>query len=112
MLTELYSVAKGTSLQCDLTERIVVHFKNEEWRFSVIDFKVFRRKLHEVDIQKMLFNLSDDFDFVSLEHQKSKILLKLTLCDFLQLRELLDGTQFTLEMISMIHEVLGDYVVA
>jgi hypothetical protein len=71
----------------------------------------FRRKLRDIDIHKMLFDLSDDFDFVNLEHIKSQLILKLTLCDLIQLRDLLDGAKFSLELISTIHEILGNYSV-
>lgn len=110
-LTEIYTTSKGKALQCDITNTILIDFKNQSLRFSVGDFQIFRRKLKSIDIHQMLFNLSDDYDFVNLEHTKSQIIFKLTLCDIIQLRDLLDGTQFSLEMMSMVHEVLGDYSV-
>ena len=110
-LTEIYATSKGKALQCDLTNTLLIVFKSESLRFSVGDFQVFRRKLKAIDIHSMLFNLSDDYDFVNLEHHGSQIILKLTLCDIIQLRDLINGTQFSLEMMSMVHEVLGDYSV-
>jgi len=110
-LTELYTTNKGKAFQCDLTNSIVIEFKGHTLRFSVTDFMTFRRRLRAIDIHKMVFDLSDDFDFVNLEHIKSQLILKLTLCDLIQLRDLLDGAKFSLELVSTIHEILGDYSV-
>lgn len=110
-LTEIYTTTKGKAFQCDLTNSIVIEFKGHTLRFSVTDFMTFRRKLRDIDIHKMLFDLSDDFDFIDLEHIKSQLVLKLTLCDLIQFRDLLDGAKFSLELISTIHEILGNYSV-
>ena len=108
-LTELYSTSKGRAFQCDLTNSIVLHFKEFRWKFSVSDFLLFRKHIHAVDLPGLLFNLSDECDFVSLRH--ARLVVTLTLCDLIQLRELVDGTRFSLELVSLIHEVLGDYTV-
>lgn len=110
-LTELYSTNKGKSFQCDLTNSIEIHFKEYSWRFPVADFLVFRKQLNAVDVKKLLFNLSDECDFVSVHHTKLSSPVTLTLCDLIQLRDLIDGTKFSLEVVSLVHEVLGDYSV-
>lgn len=110
-LSELYSTSKGKAFQCDLTNSIVLHFKDYTWKFSVSDFLLFRKHIHAVDLRELLFNLSDECDFVSLNHARLSASVTLTLCDLIQLRELVDGTRFSLELVSLIHEVLGDYTV-
>lgn len=109
--SELYSTSKGRALQCDLTSSIILHFKDFTWKFSVSDFLLFRKHIHAVDVKELLFNLSDECDFVSLRHARLASAVTLTLCDLIQLRELVDGTKFSLELVSLIHEVLGDYTV-
>ncbi|MFS0491753.1 hypothetical protein [Leadbetterella byssophila] len=109
--SELYSTSKGRSLQCDLSNSIYIEFREYTWKFSITDFLVFRKNLHSVNVKELLFNLSDECDFVSLQHAKLSSSVTLTLCDLIQLRELVDGTKFSLELVSMIHEVLGDYEV-
>lgn len=111
LITELYSTSKGQALQCDLTNSIVVNFKDHTWKFTVSDFLIFRKNIHAVDLRELLFNLSDECDFVSLHHARLASTVTLTLCDLIQLRELVDGTRFSLEVVSLIHEVLGDYSV-
>ncbi len=110
-LTELYSTSRGKAFQCDLTNSIVLNFKEFTWKFSVSDFLLFRKHIHAVDLRELLFNLSDECDFVSLHHARLSSAVTLTLCDLIQLRELVDGTRFSLELVSLIHEVLGDYTV-
>lgn len=110
-LTELYSTSRGKAFQCDQTNSIVLNFKEFTWKFSVSDFLLFRKHIHAVDVRELLFNLSDECDFVSLKHARLASAVTLTLCDLIQLRELVDGTRFSLEVVSLIHEVLGDYSV-
>lgn len=88
-----------------------MHFKEYTWRFTLSDFLIFRKNIHAVDLRELLFNLSDECDFVSLHHARLASAVTLTLCDLIQLRELVDGTRFSLELVSLIHEVLGDYSV-
>ncbi|MCU0325091.1 MAG: hypothetical protein MUF45_07530 [Spirosomaceae bacterium] len=109
---ELYTTPKGSVHQCDLTDKIYLTFKDSVLAFKIQDFLMFRRKVHAVDIHEMIFNLSDKYDFEVIESQQYQFSLKLTLCDIIQLRELLDGARFTIEMYSMLHEVLGDFEIA
>jgi hypothetical protein len=110
-VTELYTTSKGASYQCDIRNSIEINFKEYVWNFSISDFLLFRKTINAVDLKKFIFNLSDECDFVSLHHVKLSSVITLTLCDLIQLRDLVDGTKFSLELVSMIHEVLGDYAV-
>lgn len=110
-LSELYRTKKGTTHQCDLTNTIIVKFKDVEWSFPIRDFLLFRNQVNAIDINSLLFNLSDECDSVYLPHIKNNLAVTLTLCDLIQLRDLLDGTKFSLELVAMVHEVLGDYAV-
>lgn len=106
---ELYETPKGKSWQCDLTDKIYVNFKETVFVFKAQDFLSFRRKVQAVNIHEMIFNLSDKYDFEIIDLPQNQLLLKLTLCDIIQLRELLDGTRFAIEMYSMLHEALGEF---
>eukprot|EP00388_Colpodella_angusta_P047045 GDKK01071518.1.p2 GENE.GDKK01071518.1~~GDKK01071518.1.p2 ORF type:complete len:119 (+),score=13.64 GDKK01071518.1:21-377(+) len=108
---ELFTTQKGSVLQCDLSDKIYLNFKELTFAFKIQDFLVFRRKVQAVNIHEMIFNISDQYDFEILEFPQNQLSLKLTLCDIVQLRELLDGARFALEMYSMLHEVLGDFEV-
>ena len=106
-LTELYKTSKGATFQCDVTDRICLQFGDISASFKVRDFFTFCRSVKTVNIHEMIFNLSDDYDFEWIESPKNGISQKLTLCEIIQLRELLDGTKFALELNSVLHEALG-----
>ncbi|MFC0185949.1 hypothetical protein SAMN04515674_113109 [Pseudarcicella hirudinis] len=107
-LSELYQNSKGTTWQCDLTHRIFLKFGETLTAFKVQDFFAFRRKVNRVNIHEMIFNLSDDYDYELVEDPRHNFSHKLTLCEIVQLRDLLDGTKFSIDMNSMLHEVLGE----
>lgn len=109
-MTELYKTTKGATFQCDVTDRICLQFGDISASFKVRDFFIFRRTVKTVNIHEMIFNLSDDYDFEWIESPKGGIAQKLTLCEIIQLRELLDGTKFSLELNSVLHETLGTLV--
>ena len=111
-MSELFRVANGVSLQCDLTNRIYVQFHNTTAAFRIQDFFSFHRKVQSVNIHEMIYNLSDEFDFELIEAPQNGVSMELTLCQIIQLRELLEGTRFVLSLNSMLHEVLGECVLA
>ena len=105
---ELYRVPKGYSWQCDLTNRVYVHFQETVAAFRLRDFFIFSRKVNAVNIHEMIYNLSDQYDFEIIEAPQQGVFMQLNLCDLIQLRELLDGTKFALKLNSMLHEALGE----
>ena len=105
---ELYRTARGMSWQCDLTNRIHLQFGSAEVAFRMRDFSAFQRKVQAVDIHERLYDLSDDCDFEVIEAPQHGLSLQLTLCELIQLRELLDGTKFALKLNSLLHETLGE----
>lgn len=105
---ELYQTAKGQSWQCDLTNRIHLQFGETEVAFKMRDFSAFQRKIQAVDIHERIYDLSDDGDFELIEAPQQGLSLQLTLCDLIQLRELLNGTKFALKLNTLLHEALGE----
>lgn len=106
---ELYTTEKGSVWQCDLTNKIYLNFKGGVFAFKIQEFLLFRRKVQAVNIHEMIFNISDKYDFEIIDFPQNQLSLKLTLCDIIQIRELLDGARFAIEMYSMLHEVLGAF---
>ncbi len=105
---ELYRTANGCSWQCDLTNRVFIQFQDKATAFRVPDFFTFCKKVGSVNIREMIFNLSDDYDSEFIEAPRNGFSLQLTLCEVIQLRDLLEGTKFALKLNSMLHEVLGE----
>jgi len=103
---ELFSTAKGYSVQCDLTSRIILHFGDIKAPFKILDFLNFRRFINSIDIRSKIFDLSDESDYEFVEVPRLNMGHKMTLCEVIQLRELVNGTHFAIELNSMLHEVL------
>ncbi|WP_229236044.1 hypothetical protein [Dyadobacter tibetensis] len=105
-LNELFSVPFGTCHQCDKTSRILLQYKDIEASFRINDFLSFRKLINRIDLRHKLFDLTDEGDYASVEVPKLNLYQKLGLCEFIQLRELVNGTHFAIELNSMLHEVL------
>lgn len=103
---ELFSTPKGFSYQCDNSSRIILSFADMKASFRIQDFLNFRRFINKIDIQSRLFDLSDESDYEFVEAPQVNIYKKLTLCELIQLRDLVNGTHFAIELNSMLHEVL------
>ncbi len=106
-ITELYRNDKGVSYQSDLTNRIIIQFMDIDVQFRIHDFAAFRRKVNNVDIKAMLFDLSEAGDCKVLESPSNQLSHRLTLCEIIQLRDLLNGTKFSLDLRSTLQAVLG-----
>ena len=104
---ELFQTTKGISFQCDATSRIILKFDNFELRLRIQQFQCLRRSLNGINIQNKLFDLSDESDYLLVEAPMVNFQERLTLCEIIQLRELVNGTYFALELNSMLHKLLG-----
>jgi len=107
----LFENKKGYSYQCELTNTIVVNFDGIITSYKIRDFLIFQRMVNSVNVLDMLYNLSDEGDFKLIEATKRNFSKELTICEIVQLRDLLNGTKFTLVLNSMVLEVLSDAVV-
>lgn len=102
----LFETEKGYSYQCDVTNSIVINFSDTISTYSVQDFLIFQRKVKSVAILDMLYDLSDQSDAQLIETTKRNFSRNLTICEIVQLRELLNGTKFTLSLHSLLCDVL------
>lgn len=103
---ELFSTSKGHSFQCDRSSKIVLHFEEIQATFRIQDFLSFRRVINNIDIRSKIFDLSDESDYEFIEAPQLNIYQKLTLCQLIQLRELVNGTHFAIELNSLLHTLL------
>lgn len=103
---ELFSTSKGFSFQCDKSSRIVINFGEMVASFRIQDFLNFRRVVNNIDIKSKIFDLSDESDFEFVEAPQLNINQKLTLCELIQLRDLVNGTHFAIELNSLLHSIL------
>ena len=103
----LFETEKGYSYQCDTTNSIVIDFGNTVSTYKLQDFLIFQRKVNSVNILDMLYDLSDKSDSQLIETTKKNFSRKLNICEIVQLRELLNGTKFSLSL----HSILCDALV-
>lgn len=103
----LFETEKGYSYQCDLTNSIIINFTDTVSSYKIHDFLIFQRKVNSVDILDMLYDLSDHADVQLIETTKRNFSRNLSICEIVQLRELLNGTKFTLNLHSMLCNVLN-----
>lgn len=103
---ELFQTSKGISFQCDKTNRIILRFDTFELSLRIQQFQYLRRSLNQIDIKVRLFDLSDESDHLLVEAPMVNFQKRLTLCEIIQLRELVNGTYFALELNSVLHELL------
>ncbi|AOZ99304.1 MULTISPECIES: hypothetical protein [Flavobacterium] len=102
----LFETEKGYSYQCDVTNSVIINFADTVSTYKIQDFLIFQRKVNSVDILNMLYDLSDQSDAQLIETTKRNFSRKLTICEIVQLRELLNGTKFTLSLHSMLCDIL------
>ncbi|MFA9189368.1 hypothetical protein AAGV33_13500 [Flavobacterium sp. FBOR7N2.3] len=102
----LFETEKGYSYQCDVTNSIIINFADTISTYKIQDFLIFQRKVNSVDILNMLYDLSDQSDAQLIETTKRNFSRNLNICEIVQLRELLNGTKFTLSLHSMLCDVL------
>ena len=107
----LFETKHGFSYQCDVTNSIIINFGGTIATYKVRDFLIFQRKVNSVAILDMLYDLSDKCDTKLIEATKRNFSRNLTICEIVQLRELLNGTKFSLTLYSMLNEVLNEVLV-
>ncbi|HSD06079.1 hypothetical protein [Flavobacterium sp.] len=103
----LFETEKGYSYQCDVTNRIIIDFLGTTSSYKIQDFLIFQRKVNSVNIFDMLYDLSDQSDAQLIEATKRNFSRMLNICEIVQLRELLNGTKFTLNLHSLLCDVLA-----
>lgn len=103
---ELYKNSKGEVYQCDRSNRIILIFQNLSVQFRIQDFVKFRRDINKVDIKGKLMDISDECDYELISTPQYNISEKLTLCELIQLRDLVNGAQFALDLNSLLHQIL------
>lgn len=106
--SELFRTSKGFAYQCDVTNRIIIKFDDYELSLRIQQFQCLRRSLNNINIKDKLFDLSDESDYLTVEAPSRSF--QLTLCETIQLRELVNGTYFALQLNSMLHQLLESNV--
>jgi len=107
---ELYRNSHGCVYQCDLTNKIYIEFGESLTAFRINNFLNFKQLVDKIDIHTMIFNLSDEYDYEVVQAPHSNTKYVLTLCEIINLRELLIGAKFAMYVNRTINELFEVYV--
>ncbi len=103
---EVYKTNHGAVYQCSRQNCYWLDFAGSTTAFKVGDFFNFKRKVDEVDISAMIIDSSRTADFTIIMPFRTPRCFVLDVNDVLNLRELLKGAKFMIELNSVINECL------
>lgn len=101
---EVFRTERGAVYQCDANRCLILEFWDTHTVLSARDFSAFRRMVQTVDLRQMALSTDSAHDVEILTPPRSERCYVLTLCEVVHLRELLNGTQWMLELNSMLRE--------
>lgn len=103
---EVFKTSNGAVYQCSRKNCYWLEFQGNTTAFKVSDFFAFKRRIDQVDIESMLCNSSRTFDFEIIMPFRTERCFILTVEDVLDLREILSGSKFMLELNGQIKSIL------
>jgi hypothetical protein len=109
-LKEIFKTDKGGVYQCNQTNRLLIDFAGSTTAFKISCFLDLKKKLEQVDLNAMAFNLSEEFDYAIVSPCPCERCYVLSMSEVIAFRELLAGAKVMLELNSILYERL--YAVA
>lgn len=103
---EIFQTAHGAVYQCSRKNCYWLDFQGVTTAFQVRDFLFFKKRIDQIDVERMLNDSSRTFDFEILMPFRTDRIFILTVADVLQLRELLKGAKFMIELNSEVRRCL------
>lgn len=103
---EIYKTEYGAVYQCSRKNCYWLDFQGKTTAFNVRDFLFFKKRLDQIDVEKMLHNSSRTFDFEIIMPFRTERIFILTVSEILQLRAILNGAKFMIELNSEIRRCL------
>lgn len=105
-LEEVYQTQHGTVYQCSNKNCYWLDFAGDTTPFKVADFLQFKKEVDSIDIAELIIDSSRNADYTLLMPFRSDRCFALTLNDVLNLRELLKGARFMIELNSIVQSCL------
>jgi len=103
---ELYRTDHGAVYQCSRQNCYWLEFAGDTTAFKVGDFLSFKKKIDAIDVSAMIINPSRTADFTIVMPFRTPRCFVLYINDVLNLRELLNGAKFMIELNSVVNECL------
>ena len=101
-VNEVFISEHGAVYQCSKKNCYWLEFKGERSSFKVTDFLRFKEEVDGIDIDSLLTNPSRSADFTILMPYRCNRCFLLTALDILNLRDLLAGARFMIELNSLL----------
>jgi len=109
-LVEIFKTQQGAVHQCNLKNVFRLEFGGNHSYFKISDFLDFIKQVNNIDIDEMAKNTSRTADVAILMPHYTERCFVLTITDIVNLREILNGAKFMLQLNSMIRECLYSLV--
>lgn len=105
-LEEIFRTDHGAVLQCSNKNCYWLDFAGDCTSFKVADFIQFRRQVEEINIDEMMSDPSPRADYTILMPFRSQRCFVLSARDVLNLKELMQGAKFMMELPGVIKDCL------
>lgn len=106
-LEQLYKTDFGSVYQCSSTNCYLLEFGGEWHPLKVSDFLFLKKEVDSIDVVSMINNPCRTADVIILRSYRAKRCFVLTALEILQLRELLSGARFMIDLNSLLNECLN-----
>lgn len=105
-LIDVFKTQHGAVYQCNLKNAFCLEFGNSRSFFKIGDFLNFIKRVNAIDVAAMFENTSRQADVAIVMAPYTERCFVLTITDVLNLREILNGAKFTLQLNSMLLECM------
>lgn len=103
---EVFKTDKGAVYQCSRKNCYWLEFQDSTTSFKVSDFFLFKKHIDKIDIEQMICDSSRSSDFELVMPFRTDRCFILNVEDILNLREILAGAKFMLELNGQIKTIL------
>ncbi len=112
-LEDVFESEYGAVRQCNNKNCYWLYFNGTQTKFTVRDLFLFKNRVDQINIEKMLTDSSVSCDFEIIMPFRTERCFVLSVCDIVRLKELLKGAKFMIELNSEIKSCLnrGLYIV-
>ncbi len=104
---EVFTTDNAAVYQCSRQNCYWLEFQGSTTSFNVRDFLNFKKKVDNIDIEKMLTNSARNCDFEIIMPFRTERCFILSIEEILQLRDVLAGAKFMIELNGVIHSCLS-----
>lgn len=106
-LDEIFRTDFGAVMQCSNKNCYWLAFAGDCTPFKVADFLNFRKQVEAIDVDQILYDPKRGADYTIIMPFRSQRCFVLSLTDVLQLKELMCGAKFMMELPGVIKDCLN-----